>query len=392
MMIEQLKDEKILEKAEQLSDRMQAVIEQSVDTNINNLKKSYWDKLIIRKLAIPTSSGMQLKRQQLKEAFRDFFSQQLLELMSIDLDVCIDMTLRNYRRGDHPLYHILMQLFLEMNLEEVERCKSYSIDEIKPNILCYCLNPLSAHKGRHRIDNIKTHYSSQTGKYMCTCACSCGFVFTTNLDDVNESKGTKIGRIECYGEEYQENLIKLMPQGIKGVARYTGLNLGTIRRQFRRYNKYGDIRSEREKHYSEETKRVHIKRVHIKAKSIRKENFWEKKDMQYSALAKELIDRELISEEKPVRITKTRIGREIGAVHAVVYCLDKLPKTKAIIEQYQESRDDILVRKVKWAMAKLEECGKNIKKWRVMDIAGFCDENVVKVEKVIEKIQKIQYE
>lgn len=99
-----------------------------------------------------------------------------------------------------------------------------------------------------------------------------------------------------------------------------------------------------------------------------------------------------MSEEKPVRITKTRIGREIGAVHAIVYCLEKLSKTKAIIEEYQESRDDILVRKVKWAIAKLENCNQSIKKWRVMDVAGLCDGNVAKVERIIEKIQEFRQE
>ncbi|MEP0885188.1 hypothetical protein NDI49_26920 [Trichocoleus sp. ST-U3] len=61
-----------------------------------------------------------------------------------------------------------------------------------------------------------------------------------------------------------------------------------------------------------------------------------------------------------------------------------MPLTKAYLESVTESIEDYQIRRLKWAIAKIEEQGKEVKPWRVIRIAGLREDYSDKVKAALE--------
>lgn len=328
----------IEEAALEISKRLKRIIEKPTTISEMELKKVYRD--VLRKKGFLTNSQQSLIVDKIKSELIKSIPTELLILLGIELSRVkhIMNPLYAYSTNVHPLYHILIQYFLEIDIDNLDK-----ITPIEPNVPCYCLNPLSNHYKRHIIDDIKVHYCYTSKQHMCTFFCCCGFVYTTRLDQVNSSNGTKRGKIKAYGEEYFRKLVELRHLGIKKIARLTGISVCTIRRQIRSYDKYGGIEGRQKNKIDSE---------HRNTKGDKKKRdysiLWIKKDEKYYDKALKIIKQEIEAKTIPVRITKTRIAKEINAKHAIVYELDKMPKTKQLIEMYQENRKQYMIRKLNW--------------------------------------------
>ena len=76
------------------------------------------------------------------------------------------------------------------------------------------------------------------------------------------------------------------------------------------------------------------------------------------------------SQGKPERFKISKIGEMIGMLSLIEKYLDKMDKTKEFIEENSESIEEFQLRKIKWAINKLEIEGKEAVKWRILKKAG----------------------
>lgn len=77
-----------------------------------------------------------------KKEFLKWIPEELLQLLGIETESLKYITnlLYAHTSNIHPLYHILMQSFLNIDIDYLEE-----IAPIKPNVICYCLNLFSNH-------------------------------------------------------------------------------------------------------------------------------------------------------------------------------------------------------------------------------------------------------
>ena len=369
----------------EISERIEQLIKKPVEVSEQILKGVYKQRLSKLNLAYETAKS--IKNQEIKNRIVEYFTEQRLSVLNVDTNKMrwIDEVVGNYRIRIHPLYHILMQMFLQIDPYKL----SDEIVEIIPSVECYCLNPLSSHYKQHKIDNVKVQYSYSGKCYMCTCFCSCGFKFTTKLEDFNASGGVKIGKVQEYGKEYMEHLLQLRFLGIKGIARLTGLGVQAIRHQLKRYDAPGSIECPKKIKISNKNNAccINENKKNKETKKRRVSNDWSKKDEIYCKLAKEIVKNEL---EKtmvtPRRLTRTRFAKEIGNLNAILYCYDKLPHTNKVIEEYIESKEEYKVRRVQWAIDRLRERNCEISPWRILRVVRNDTWSKEEIEEVIEEL------
>ena len=76
---------------------------------------------------------------------------------------------------------------------------------------------------------------------------------------------------------------------------------------------------------------------------------WKRRDSEYNALVKQAANRIRTANRRPVRITKTAIGKDLGVVSMFQKHIDKLPLTKRTLTSVIESSADFSSRRVLWA-------------------------------------------
>src|SRR5205823_6816032 len=64
---------------------------------------------------------------------------------------------------------------------------------------------------------------------------------------------------------------------------------------------------------------------------------WKRRDSEYNALVKQAANRIRTANRRPVRITKTAIGKDLGVVSMFQKHIDKLPLTKRTLTSVIES-------------------------------------------------------
>ncbi len=95
---------------------------------------------------------------------------------------------------------------------------------------------------------------------------------------------------------------------------------------------------------------------------------WGERDRELLPKVKKVVTR--MSEGKPNRITWTTIGSMLGVNGWFSKRKDKLPLTKEYIESVKEDLKEFHIRKVKWAIERLEEENKEITFWNLVETAG----------------------
>ena len=94
--------------------------------------------------------------------------------------------------------------------------------------------------------------------------------------------------------------------------------------------------------------------------------------------------RSLLNADKPARITLSRIGKTIGLLALLEKHLDLMPLTKAYLKSVAESVEDFQIRRIKWAIKLLDECGEEIQRWKVIRVAGLRENVSERVKAVLE--------
>lgn len=83
-----------------------------------------------------------------------------------------------------------------------------------------------------------------------------------------------------------------------------------------------------------------------------------------------------ITDQKPERISLSKIGKKIGKLSLIEKHFDKLPLTKEYIDRNVESSSQFKERRILWAVNALKNEEKDIKAWKILKKSGIrnCDE------------------
>lgn len=100
---------------------------------------------------------------------------------------------------------------------------------------------------------------------------------------------------------------------------------------------------------------------------------WDSRDTFILERVKECVPDLFSSDERPIRVTISTIGKKIGELGLIEKHLDKMPKTKDYINGVLESQHEHRIRKIKWAIRQLECEDRVIKAWVVLKMAGIRD-------------------
>lgn len=259
---------------------------------------------------------------------------------------------------------------------------------------------------------------------MGTFICDCGFIYSRRGPDTELCNRYKIGTIKKFGHVWEEKLRNILNEGgsLRSMAKKMNVDPMTVKK-YSAILKDGsttdknilrsiDDNSKISENYSNKIKkyifqheapptRTEIRGVFIKeymwlyrhnkklleeilpekspkVKYNNKRVNWEERDKNISQAVSKDIDK-LLKLDKIVRITLSKVGIDTGTLSILEQHLNKLPKTKEVIEQFKESVEDFQIRRVKKIVNDLIKNEEHISEWKIYRKAGIskdCSEKV----------------
>ncbi|WP_342511818.1 TnsD family transposase [Sporosarcina sp. FSL K6-1522] len=350
--------------------------------SIDDIRYSYLNEL--QKLNMLSAKG-RVKFSKLIPIFNNYYSQDLLESMGSKVEgvkqyTWIHKVLRGSGEAIHPLRHILLHAFFGMNVVSTIKKGDFNITVTNPfgSGPWPCLNKAASHFGEKIILSCATARCSDTGKPVGTFTCNCGFVYARRGPDISEIDQMKIGRIKKFGGVWKTKLYELWADeklSLREKARQLGVAPQTVKRKaefFSETNKYNSNKTH------EKLNHMKIKRTewlsfkdekpssqrtavykwlykhdkdwlmqnrpkYSRSKPNNNRIDWVQRDEEMAKQVKEIANQ--LKSIKHVRITKTEIGRKIGALSLIQKSLQKLPKTKRTLENVVETTEQYRIRR-----------------------------------------------
>lgn len=367
---------------------------------------------MLKMMGLANTNGS-VKQKELREQFIAFYGENILEIVQSsinDNESCwLSMMVRKPRKTVHPIRHLLMIQFLEFTLEELWNEET----DYQPfgKAPFPCLNAGADHYLKSVVINTTIRYDSKIKRPVGTFSCSCGFVYARSGPDSSEEDRYRVGRVKEFGQVWEAKLKELLQKdlSLREIARRLKVDVNTVK-------KYGQKLRENEVELSSEGQNNVInkegfreewldlqKKCPEKSKTeLRKDNSrtyawlyrndrewlntnspkkrqiptvdnrvdWDKRDEEILEVVKAVVEEILNSDDKPERITISRVGKKIGKLSLLEKHLSKLPRTNEYLLQNTDSVRDFQIRRIKWAIGECERQGCDLQWWRVAKIAG----------------------
>ncbi|PLX85588.1 MAG: hypothetical protein C0617_03575 [Desulfuromonas sp.] len=392
------------------------------------LRKKYVAHLIRLGLASPL--GRVRQREFEKEFVAAFGKSYLKEVWSDVEGECnwLIALVRKPRKATHPLRHLLLMKFLGTEPEEFfPDCGFGNQPFGMPPFPC--LNPACRSYRKPAIEEVKITRHTNSGAVVGNFECECGFAYARTGPDTTAEDRFKRTRIISMGSVWEKELQRLDKDpsvGLRMKARFLGVDPNTIVKYLARLNGSGEIRSQ--KNDDEKGERIAEYRSRLvsaieenpeksrtEIRGIAKADYiwlyrhdrewlmdnlppsmprskssdnrvdWVKRDDDLFSRAKEAIPSLLIS-TPPQRVTKGRVGQMINSLALLEKHLEKLPKTKQLIERNEETLEDYQLRRVRLAARELRTRGENFAPWAIVRKAGLRPGYSKKVLREIERL------
>jgi hypothetical protein len=402
-------------------------------------RRRYTALLIDRSLA--TATG-RVHQKRLLDHFVFFYGREMLETIDSMVDYeeehnWVFNIVRKPRKSFHPVRHLLMIRFLTGSIEEFFKT-DYEYNPFGESPWM-CLNAAADHYLQAVVSELVISQCYDTKKPVGTFRCSCGFVYCRTGPDQTQEDKHRIGKVKAYGSVWEQklrDLVEVEQLGLRATARQLKVDPITVKRYvfklkletFWQSSKDNDLvdsqeLSETDLNYESESKvkyrnawKALQKRYPEASKTtLRKmapatyaglyrndtdwlnQNSptlrmpvssnnrvdWEERDKQVLAQAKDVVP-QLLKADKLVRITISRIGKTLDLQALIEKHLDKMPLTKAYLESVTESIEDYQIRRIKWAVKKLEEQGEEVQPWKVIRMAGLREDYAEEVKAALE--------
>ena len=112
---------------------------------------------------------------------------------------------------------------------------------------------------------------------------------------------------------------------------------------------------------------------------------WTKRDNETLQIIQRYIRKSHESNEKPIRITVSFIGKKFGILDWIKSNPEKMPITVAFLKKHIESIEDFQIRRIYWSSKKIYSEGRILKERELKRTAGLTVFST-KVRKVIQEI------
>lgn len=380
----------------------------SAGTSLEALHIRYLRLLIDRELVTYTGS---VHVKKLLDQFSNYYSPALLkhlhcELRGSDVEKSnwLLRLVRRPRHAHHPLYHLLLIQFLGCTVEEFFHLP----EELSPfgRGPWPCLNPAAAHYRRPVIMEHQLGDRLRYGKPMGKFNCRCGFAYARTGPDSSPEERFRIGRVISFGQVWEDTLKRLWHDpllSISEIGRRLGVDPLTVRRHAARLtlplsrsdkrlkplpratqlkgkavsvaweNKRRGYRSKwlfaikQEREITLKALRRNLPREYAwllhndsewlaehKPRPKRRNPpttsvDWKRRDAEYAAAVRVAASRLKDTPGRTAQVTRTAIGRTLGAITLLRQKLHKMPLTAQVLEGAIETREQYAVRRVWWA-------------------------------------------
>lgn len=382
-----------------------------------------------------TTSSKRIKQRELYEEFVSFYGKALLKTMdsSIDNDYeynWLRTITRNTERTVHPVRHLLLINFLGINVSDFFK-------DIDKNYKPFgegpwpCLNKVAIHYKESVVKDLKITEDYKTRLPVGTFSCDCGFIYSRKGPDVLDSDKYRIGKIKSFGEVWENKLLVYLKErkyGLRELARFMKCDPKTI---IKFDNAFGinyfkgnveaikakadfnnnidrsetykksilncvqnnvaatrtEIRQMCKKEYIylyRKDKRWLEQKLPKNTKKIKNSNKvdWNNRDYEVLALVKASYEA-LINSEITVRITISRIGKEIGRLAELEKNLSKLPETEKYLSESIETTEAFQIRRLKKILKEKIHNGEQFKLWEIQRLSGIRNEAFKKIISII---------
>lgn len=377
-------------------------------TDLNTLYNRYLRLLIDKGFAGYTGS---IHVAKLLDEFRRYYPPSLLKHLHCGLMVS-DQVKSNWllrlvrppKHARHPLYHLLLMQFLGCTAEEFFQL---------PSELSFfgegpwpCLNPAADHYKRPVIVEVQSGKRLRDNKPVGIFSCDCGFAYARHGPDSAQDDRFRIGRMISFGPLWEAKLKELWKDSslsLSEVGRRLGADSLTVRRHATRLklsfsrsgrrskplNRAAQLKGKHTATGWEKKRRTYRARWlsvmkltrNTKLKTLRQKlprvytwlrqnDFkwlkdhrpqcqrqvkstssvdWERRDAKYAVAVRAAASSIKDTPGRPVRVTKTAIGRAIGIVSLLQQKLHKMPLAAGVIASVVETRVEYAIRRIVWA-------------------------------------------
>ncbi|HDX9578516.1 TPA: TnsD family transposase [Bacillus pseudomycoides] len=364
---------------------------------------------LLRKLNLITVSN-RVRQKELYQVFKSKFPKGFLEKYESTLNLAdeynwLKVITRNTKRHVHPFRHLLMLYFLEQDIADLVNQKVYvGPFGVGP---WPCLNKAATHHGELVIPSVEVTRGFKSKVPIGTFSCSCGFVYARKGSDLSLEDRFRIGRVKVFGEVWKSKLEQLSNRkfSIRAIARELGVDSKTVKRYLEEHEVVSNqvemenkalleqyknemieeirkfpnlsrtaLRERFKKKYMflyRHDKEWLLKNLPIKQKKLEptKTVDWDKRDREYVVKIKTLY-KNLLAKEKPIRITVSVIGKRLGILANLERHLDKLSKTKALLEEITESVEQFQIRRCCKVIDQMIMVDEPVMLWKVQRIAA----------------------
>lgn len=306
------------------------------------------------------------------------------------------------KRHVHPFRHLLFLYFLKLDIEElVVLTKDIGAFGKGP---FPCLNKAASHYQQLIIQKVEVTRDYKSKNLIGTFTCSCGFIYARK----HTADMFEVGRVKTFGEVWIKKLEALEKEklSIRAIAKILGVDSKTIKRYLNGnvelkqvespeydLNKLVQYKQElvneilqnpnlsrtalRKRfskqfmylyHYDRSCLESVLPKVQLRYKTTTSVD-WSKRDQQYVQQIKKLYQ-QLLREERPTRITASKIGKKLGILANLEKSLDKLPKTKQLLNELRESIQEFQLRRCYKVIDDLLENKEPVILWKVQRIAA----------------------
>jgi transcriptional regulator with XRE-family HTH domain len=393
--------------------------------NIPKLHETY--RFMLSKRGYLTVKGA-INQTKLGKDLISYYGKELLKYLNCEIkpgdnNCWLRLITSKHRNVFHPLKHILLLVFLQESIDNIEENenKSFSVFGEGPYP---CLNPAAEHYGQRVINDVQIKRDHNTGNPRGLFVCGkCGFSYSRIGPDNDINDQFRYNKVIEYGPVWKDKLNYFINEenlSQKETAKRLKVSVETVRRYLNGFEKrpkkeaptlkkLNELKKQwlnlvkQYPNYSQNQIRELDKRLYTLLYHYDKEWLqqnspigrfysgennrvnWEDRDKQALGLIKKAIE-EILNEEKPIRITIHRIEQETG-ISKLKTKLEKMPQTKEFLLSKLESVEQFQLRRAKWAIEMIKKQGMHVSKSKVMEMANLHKasiETMSKIDKLIE--------
>lgn len=398
-----------------LAQRASNLLKTPLSITPSELQSQYLNALAECQLA--TYSG-QLHINKLEEALSEFIPTSMFKVFGLEGKITgwLLRLLRKPRVAAHTLHHLLLQAFLNLRLEGLNQVVLPFGEGPWP-----CLNRTSEHYMELCIQDVQVDFTVNAREPIGTFTCSCGFSYRRVGPDHVSDDRYRLDRMAAYGRVWEEALQRFWPDptlSLRELSRRLGFDPQIVRK---RAASLGLALPRPGGHVTvHPTRREVSVAPRMNCDSYRK--VWQQTRLKYPTATTSQLrkccpaayiwlyrnDREWLAEQKPssyrpkaavprvnwskrdlllskklrqaatnltdrepaIRITVTRLGREIKQESLLSQHLGKLPLCRKVLEEVIETREKFALRRIQLVTKKLMLTGERIPHWKFVRLCG----------------------